>query len=137
MKGKTLILILFLPLLSFAQETATIRFSLDTLRRDSFFLIETIAVTKDNAPRPVENTTPQLFKSPEQLDAYVSYLENEAKKATEQAQKYAQAAELAGLRAQLIAQLKAQFEWWGAVPPALTPEPERRSTKKKQTNKKQ
>lgn len=123
------------------KQTATISYSLDTIRRDSFFLIETFSTTKADSPRPVETVTPQLFQATEQLDAYVNYLEDEAKKANEQAQKYAQAAQLAGLRAQLITQLKTQHNWWGAnTPTTLKPIPDIQETKpakKKRATKKQ
>ena len=139
MKGYLFLITLLLPIMAFAQETATISYSLDTIRRDSFFLIETFSTTKADAPRPVETITPQLFSDPLQLDSYVNYLEDEAKKANEQAQKYTQAAQLAGLRAQLITQLKAQHNWWGAnAPTVIKPDiPQTKPVKKERTTKKQ
>ena len=150
MNAKALTILFFLPVLAFGQtpvpkQVSTLTYSMDTIRRDSFFLVETVSTTTDGKPRPETSITPQLFRDPAQLDAYVAYLEDEAKKANDQALRYAQAAQLSALKAQLIGRLKEQHTWWGAATqPILKPTlplvpniPETKPVKKKRAKKKQ
>lgn len=57
----------------------TLSYRIDTLARDSFFLVETSvsAATKDN-PRPATTESSQLFRSKEQVVNFVDYLRKQA-----------------------------------------------------------
>lgn len=70
-----------------------ITYTLDTLKRDSVYLVERIegAVTPEN-PRPQVLTTQRLFRSWDELDAFRKSLLDAEKQAREEAQKKAQTA---------------------------------------------
>ena len=67
-------------------KTATLAYSLDTLRLDSFFLVEyfTAAPTRD-VPRPNEEKRSQLFRDTAQVRLYVANLNKDAKAYYDQA----------------------------------------------------
>jgi hypothetical protein len=115
-------------------QAQSLSFSLDTLKRDSFYLIEvyTAAPTKD-APRAGTTVTPQLFRDTAQLKLYIANLRSDAKAAKEQAQKYEQASRLWALKAKAIQELIEKSDWFmgrNSVTPPPKP-PANKPTKKK------
>ena len=73
---------LFALLISASAQAQTLEYQIDTIRLDSFYLIETFtaAPTKDN-PRPESRVSPQLFRDTMQLRLFVSNLKKDAKTA--------------------------------------------------------
>jgi len=139
MKNKA---ILFALLISASAQAQTLEYQLDTIRLDSFYLIETFtaAPTKDN-PRPESRVSPQLFRDTMQLRLFVSNLKKDAKTAAEQAVKYDQAARLWAAKADAISQLANGSDWFmgrkakvkppEVVAPATVSPPKKTTTKKK------
>jgi len=64
------IFILLLPTFCMAQ-SPTVAYTLDTLAKDSFFLMETVTRPMSGSPRPQELTTSLLFRDTSELTAYV------------------------------------------------------------------
>jgi len=71
MKLLTTFLLLFPVLQGFAQDTKTIEFSFDTLRIDSFFLVETTTYQAQDAKRPTTYSTPFFFSDTTALNTYI------------------------------------------------------------------
>jgi hypothetical protein len=71
MKKITTFLFLFYSFCLSAQDTRTIEFALDTLRIDSFFLIETTTFQAANAQRPVVTETPVYFSDTTAFNNYI------------------------------------------------------------------
>ena len=85
------LIFIFALLCSFSAQSqtaknATLSYSLDTIRLDSFFLIEvfTAAPTKD-VPRPNAEVRNQLFRDTAQVRLYVANLNKDAKSYYDQA----------------------------------------------------
>jgi hypothetical protein len=131
----------FLLMMMSGAQAQTLSFSLDTISRDSFYLIETFeaAQTKES-PRAAKTVTPQLFRDTAQLRLYISNLRNDAKSAAEQAKKYEQASRVWAMKAQAIERLTAQSDWFNGLdsapvvvpiaPPIIQP---KKTKKKKKT----
>ena len=92
-------------------DTSSLVYSLDTIRLDSFYIIETYTVGKANM-RPNVSTTPQLFRDTSQVRLYISNLRNDSRKAYDQAYKYEQAARIWELKASAIEQLVNKSSWF-------------------------
>lgn len=76
MKQTLIFIFLLCSLSAFAQ---TVSYSIDTVRRDSFFLVETVkADPTADAPRPAITQNAQLFRSYEQVSGFVDYLRKQA-----------------------------------------------------------
>jgi hypothetical protein len=133
---------LFALLISASAQAQTLEYQIDTIRLDSFYLIETFtaAPTKDN-PRPESRVSPQLFRDTIQLRLFVSNLKKDAKAAAEQAVKYDQAARLWAAKADAISQLANGSDWFmgrkakvkppEVIAPATVSPPKKTTTKKK------
>lgn len=118
-------------------KNATLSYSLDTIRLDSFFLVEvfTAAPTKD-VPRPNAEVRNQLFRDTAQVRLYVANLNKDAKA-------YYDQAILLATKAKGINDLISSSSWFTrkkkAVEPPKTettgsvvqPKPPKVSTKKK------
>lgn len=122
----------------------SLSFSLDTLSRDSFYLVETYtaAQTKD-APRAGTTVTPQLFRDTAQLRLYIANLRNDSDKAlkqakdlNEQAKQYEQAARLWALKANAIQELVGKSDWFMGRTVAVVKPTETTTTQKPPTGKK-
>ena len=83
MKLFAIIALAFSALTVTAQSTPpqTITYEIDPVKRDSFFLVETVttAPTPDT-PRPATTVASQLFKGPEELEKFIATLLEESKK---------------------------------------------------------
>ncbi len=122
MKFATLI---FALLIGATAQAQTLEYQIDTVRLDSFYIIETFtaAPTKDN-PRPESRVSPQLFRDTSQVRLFIANLKKDANTAREQAIKYDQAARLWTAKADAITQLCNGSDWFmGKTPKAVKVEP--------------
>ena len=88
MKKITFIFLLFAAFSAHAQtpKTATLAYSLDTIRLDSFYLVEVFtAAPSAQAPRPNAETRNQLFRDTSQVRLYMANLNKDAKAYYDQA----------------------------------------------------
>jgi hypothetical protein len=134
--------LLFALLIGAGAQAQTLEYQLDTIRLDSFYLIETFtaAPTKDN-PRPESRVSPQLFRDTAQVKLFISNLKKDANAAREQAIKYDQAARLWTAKADALTQLCKNSDWFNGrtakavkvelLPITPTPQPPKKPTKKK------
>ena len=116
---KKAITTLFLIQISIALASSqSLSYSLDTLSRDSFFLIETLtgATTKD-IPRPETRVSQQLFRDTAELIKLVEQFEKDSNEAQQEAEKYAQAARLWAIKARGIRTLIESSDWFTGIKP--------------------
>jgi len=107
MKQRLILFFLCCALFASAQSAktwSTISYQVDTVRIDSFYLIETISTYSESAPRPELKVTQYLLRSRAEYDNLVSML-------TAQASDFAQKAEAARVRAGLLSDLKKKEPW--------------------------
>lgn len=120
-------ILLALFFFSITLSAQTITYSLDTLKRDSFFLVEQItwAATIEN-PKPATQVNYQVFRSREQLVGFILYLRDQSAKSRtkaaelkKQASDYELAANKLIYSASEIEKLNAQNEafFTGKKPP--------------------
>lgn len=57
--------------MAFGQDTKEVSYALDTLRKDSFFLIETTTIHVQGAPRSTVNETPVFFSDTMAFNLYI------------------------------------------------------------------
>jgi hypothetical protein len=86
MKKITFIFFLLCSFSAHSQKTATLAYSLDTIRLDSFYLVEVFtAAPTAQAPRPNSETRYQFFADTAQVRLYVANLNKDAKAYYDQA----------------------------------------------------
>jgi predicted membrane metal-binding protein len=103
-----------------AQQAPTVRntltYSIDTLSRDSFFLVETVYSYIDGMPRPQIQVNQKLFRSTIELDGFLVTTSKEASDYAEQAERLATLAQVSALRKNLLAELREKEPWWNGKP---------------------
>lgn len=81
---KTTILIALIALCASLQ-AQSFTYRIDTIRTDSFYLVERATTVTENSPRPSTAESYQLFRSKEQVTNFVDYLRKQALESEKQA----------------------------------------------------
>lgn len=117
MKKHTLILF-FSAVAFFATAQSTVSYSLDTVSRQEFYIVETMtAKATKEMPRPVVTTTPIPFSDTSQVKEYIVLLRSEAKKAQAEAQRIFTLGQNALVKAGEIEALYNKTEWLSGKKP--------------------
>ena len=97
----------------FSAISQSLSYQLDTLSRDSFYLVETLtgATTKE-VPRPETRVAYQLFRDTAEVMRLIEQFEKDAKEAQKEAEKYQQAARLWAIKARGIRTVVENSEWF-------------------------
>lgn len=116
MKGATITLLLAITVV-FSATSQSLSYQLDTLRRDSFYLVETLtgATTKE-IPRPETRVAYQLFRDTSEVMRLIEAFERDGAEAQREAEKYAQTARLWAIKAKGIRTLVESNEWFTGKP---------------------
>lgn len=137
MKQQISIFLILIPALCFGQQqpgqtpqqpaiTSTISYAVDTVARDSFFLVETISRKGPADARPEVTISNIPLKSIADFDKILSLLDNQGRQKAQQAQQLKEESDLAVFRLKLLSELKAREPWLGGKPeekkPAKQPE---------------
>ena len=97
--------------ISASAQNTSITIALDTVARDSFYLIET--VTKgDGKSRPEITTIPHLFRSPKEVVDLLEKMRKESSEAAEKAELYSNASKILSGKADVISGLIEKSPWW-------------------------
>ncbi len=101
----------------FSAISQSLSYQLDTLSRDSFYLVETLtgATTKE-VPRPETRVAYQLFRDTAEVMRLIEQFEKDAKEAQKEAEKYQQAARLWAIKARGIRTVVESSEWFSGKP---------------------
>ena len=83
MKKSTILIALIALCASLQAQSFTYR--IDTIRTDSFYLVERATTVTENSPRPSTAESYQLFRSKEQVTNFVDYLRKQALESEKQA----------------------------------------------------
>ena len=101
----------------FSAKSQSLSYQLDTLSRDSFYLVETLtgATTKE-VPRAETRVAYQLFRDTAEVMRLIEQFEKDAKEAQNEADRYQQAARLWAIKARGIRTVVESSEWFTGKP---------------------
>jgi len=91
----------------------SLSYQIDTLSRDSFYLVETLTGgTSKEVPRPEIRVAYQLFRDTAEVMRLIEQFEKDAKEAQNEADRYQQAARLWAIKARGIRTVVENSEWF-------------------------